>query len=55
VGQEWSGGLATTTWCWICAVREPLQDAVWPVKIVVVEHPSLSVTTSVAVFPPAAA
>jgi hypothetical protein len=37
------------------AVAEPLHEAVWPVKTNLVEHPSLSVTVSVAVNVPAEA
>jgi hypothetical protein len=36
-------------------VGEPLQDIVCPVKMVVVEQPSLSVTVTVAVYAPAVA
>src|SRR5437763_17075579 len=43
------GAAGTVTVRVVRAVAPPLQKAVWPVKISVVEHPASSVTVSVAV------
>jgi hypothetical protein len=46
VGVVWAG--TVTVWV-VRAAEPPLQEAVWPVKIAVVEQPASSVTVSVTV------